>query len=61
MTSFLHFRNHLLTGILKLCKENLGRVPKIVGMDVVEMALWAQVFALIPQTACKTQLLEGTA
>lgn len=35
-------RNHLLTGILKLCKENLGRVPKIVGMDVVEMALWAQ-------------------
>ncbi|KAG0622466.1 hypothetical protein M758_3G099500 [Ceratodon purpureus] len=38
-------RNHLLTGILKLCKENLGRVPKIVGMDVVEMALWAQAHA----------------
>lgn len=35
-------RNQFLTYILKLCKENLGRLPKIVGMDVVEMALWAQ-------------------
>eukprot|EP00249_Psilotum_nudum_P012124 c23592_g1_i1 orf=378-3053(+) len=35
-------RNRFLTGILKLCKENLGRLPKIVGMDVVEVALWAQ-------------------
>jgi hypothetical protein len=35
-------RNRLLTGILKLCKENVGRIPKIIGMDVVEMALWAQ-------------------
>ncbi|KAL2610060.1 hypothetical protein R1flu_028633 [Riccia fluitans] len=35
-------RNRLVTCILKLCKENLGRLPKIVGMDVVEMALWAQ-------------------
>jgi len=61
MTSFLHFRNHLLTGILKLCKENMGRVPKIVGMDVVEMALWAQVFVLIRHAACRTQLLEETA
>ena len=36
-------RNRFLTCILKLCKENLGRWPKIIGMDVVEMALWAQV------------------
>lgn len=35
-------RNRFLTCILKLCKENLGRLPKIIGMDVVEMALWAQ-------------------
>jgi len=39
-------RNRLLTGILKLCKENVGRIPKIIGMDVVEMALWAQVLLL---------------
>ncbi|KAJ7570158.1 hypothetical protein O6H91_01G108600 [Diphasiastrum complanatum] len=35
-------RNRFLTCILKLCKENLGRLPKIQGMDVVELALWAQ-------------------
>ncbi|KAL3678385.1 hypothetical protein R1sor_021341 [Riccia sorocarpa] len=35
-------RNRLITCILKLCKENIGRLPRIVGMDVVEMALWAQ-------------------
>lgn len=40
-------RNRLLTCILKLCKENLGRLPKIIGMDVVEMALWAQVFNIV--------------
>ena len=38
-------RNRFLTCILKLCKENLGRWPKIIGMDVVEMALWAQVWS----------------
>ena len=25
-----------------MCKEILGRRPKVIGMDVVEMALWAQ-------------------
>ncbi|KAH6559562.1 hypothetical protein KP509_1Z003000 [Ceratopteris richardii] len=35
-------RNRFLTCIMKLSKENLGRLPKIIGMDVVEMALWAQ-------------------
>ncbi|KAL2610093.1 hypothetical protein R1flu_028666 [Riccia fluitans] len=35
-------RNRLVTCILKLCKEHIGRLPRIVGMDVVEMALWAQ-------------------
>ena len=38
-------RNRFMTCILKLCKENLGRWPKIIGMDVVEMALWAQVWS----------------
>lgn len=35
-------RNRLLVCILNMCKEIVGRPPKVVGMDVVEMALWAQ-------------------
>ncbi|WOL03088.1 exocyst complex component SEC3A-like [Canna indica] len=36
-------RNRVLLSILNLCKENLGRIPKVVGIDIVEMALWAKV------------------
>ncbi|XP_031121544.1 exocyst complex component SEC3A-like [Ipomoea triloba] len=35
-------RNRLLLCILNLCKDVLGRLPKVVGIDVVEMALWAK-------------------
>ncbi|KAL6504662.1 Exocyst complex component S3A [Orobanche hederae] len=35
-------RNRLLLGILNICKDMLGRLPKVVGIDVVEMALWAK-------------------
>ncbi|XP_019174748.1 PREDICTED: exocyst complex component SEC3A-like [Ipomoea nil] len=35
-------RNRLLLCILNLCKDVLGRLPKVVGVDVVEMALWAK-------------------
>ncbi|XP_057434895.1 exocyst complex component SEC3A-like isoform X1 [Lotus japonicus] len=35
-------RNRLLLCILNMCKDVLGRLPKVVGMDVVEMALWAK-------------------
>ncbi|KAF7817545.1 exocyst complex component SEC3A isoform X1 [Senna tora] len=35
-------RNRLLLGILNICKDVLGRLPKVVGIDVVEMALWAK-------------------
>ncbi|XP_027354856.1 exocyst complex component SEC3A-like [Abrus precatorius] len=35
-------RNRLLLTILNICKDVLGRLPKIVGIDVVEMALWAK-------------------
>ncbi|OWM74483.1 hypothetical protein CDL15_Pgr003986 [Punica granatum] len=35
-------RNRLLLCILNICKDALGRIPKVVGMDVVEMALWAK-------------------
>ncbi|KAG1368535.1 exocyst complex component SEC3A [Cocos nucifera] len=35
-------RNRLLLFILNMCKEILGRIPKFVGIDVVEMALWAK-------------------
>ncbi|PIN19113.1 Exocyst protein Sec3 [Handroanthus impetiginosus] len=35
-------RNRVLLCILNICKDVLGRLPKVVGMDVVEMALWAK-------------------
>lgn len=35
-------RNRLLLFILNICKNVLGRLPKVVGIDVVEMALWAK-------------------
>ncbi|XP_057424106.1 exocyst complex component SEC3A [Lotus japonicus] len=35
-------RNRLLLCILTICKDVLGRLPKVVGVDVVEMALWAK-------------------
>ncbi|GAV71624.1 Sec3 domain-containing protein [Cephalotus follicularis] len=35
-------RNRLLFCILNICKDILGRLPKVVGIDVVEMALWAK-------------------
>ncbi|XP_071733250.1 exocyst complex component SEC3A-like [Rutidosis leptorrhynchoides] len=35
-------RNRLLLYILNMCKDVLGRIPKVVGIDVVEMALWAK-------------------
>ncbi|OVA05191.1 Exocyst complex [Macleaya cordata] len=35
-------RNRLLLCILNVCKEMLGQLPRVVGIDVVEMALWAK-------------------
>lgn len=35
-------RNRLLLCILNICKDMLGQMPKVVGIDVVEMALWAK-------------------
>ncbi|KAA8537681.1 hypothetical protein F0562_027329 [Nyssa sinensis] len=35
-------RNRLLLCLLNTCKDVLGRFPKVVGIDVVEMALWAK-------------------
>ncbi|KAJ4701857.1 exocyst complex component sec3A [Melia azedarach] len=35
-------RNRLLLCILNIVKDVLGRLPKVVGIDVVEMALWAK-------------------
>ncbi|XP_039119218.1 exocyst complex component SEC3A-like isoform X2 [Dioscorea cayenensis subsp. rotundata] len=37
-------RNRLLHGILNMCKEMLGRLPKVVFIDIVEMALWAKLY-----------------
>lgn len=36
-------RNRILMCILNMCKEILGGIPKVVGIDIVEMALWAKV------------------
>lgn len=30
--------------IFNICKDVLGRLPKVVGVDIVEMALWAKVW-----------------
>ncbi|KAL8166054.1 hypothetical protein V2J09_007553 [Rumex salicifolius] len=35
-------RNRFLLSILNICKDILGQIPKVVGIDVVEMALWAK-------------------
>lgn len=35
-------RNRLLLCILTISKDVLGRLPKVVGIDVVELALWAK-------------------
>ncbi|TKY53730.1 Exocyst complex component SEC3A [Spatholobus suberectus] len=35
-------RNCLLLCILNICKDVMGLLPKVVGIDVVEMALWAK-------------------
>ncbi|KAF2283766.1 hypothetical protein GH714_015037 [Hevea brasiliensis] len=35
-------RNRLIFCVLNICKDVLGRLPKVVGIDVVEMALWAK-------------------
>nr|GFB30099.1 exocyst complex component SEC3A-like isoform X1 [Tanacetum cinerariifolium] len=32
----------LLVCILHICKDQLGRMPKVVGIDIVELALWAK-------------------
>lgn len=41
--SFLCCRNRLVVCIFNICKDVLGRLPKVVGVDIVEMALWAKV------------------
>nr|XP_043615361.1 exocyst complex component SEC3A-like [Erigeron canadensis] len=35
-------RNRLLVCILHTCKDALGHLPKVVGVDIVELALWAK-------------------
>ncbi|KAK1422233.1 hypothetical protein QVD17_25200 [Tagetes erecta] len=35
-------RNQLLVCILHICKDALGHLPKVVGIDIVELALWAK-------------------
>lgn len=35
-------RNRILLSILNICRDS-GDLPKVVGIDIVEMALWAKV------------------
>lgn len=41
-TSSIDDRNQLLVVLLKMCRENLKTLPRVVGIDVVEIALWAK-------------------
>ncbi|KAF5739414.1 Exocyst complex component sec3A isoform 1 [Tripterygium wilfordii] len=50
-------RNRLLLQILNICKDVLGRLPKVVGIDVVEMALWAKENA--PTVTTQRNLQDG--
>ncbi|XP_010255019.1 PREDICTED: exocyst complex component SEC3A isoform X2 [Nelumbo nucifera] len=48
-------RNRLLLCILNMCKELLGHLPKVVGIDIVEMALWAKENTSTVTTQANTQ------
>ncbi|XP_047152881.1 exocyst complex component SEC3A-like [Vigna umbellata] len=50
-------RNRLLLCILNICKDVLGRLPKVVGIDVVEMALWAK--ENTPAVSAQSNQLDG--
>ncbi|KAJ0025045.1 hypothetical protein Pint_08892 [Pistacia integerrima] len=50
-------RNRLLFCILTICKDVLGRLPKVVGIDVVEMALWAK--ENTPSVSTQRNLQDG--
>lgn len=52
-------RNRLLLCILNICKDVLGRLPKVVGIDVVEMALWAK--ENTPSVTTQRNLKDGPA
>nr|XP_043636550.1 exocyst complex component SEC3A-like [Erigeron canadensis] len=52
-------RNRLLLYILNMCKDVLGRLPKVVGIDVVEMALWAKEHT--PVVSKKRSIQDGPA
>ncbi|GMY28516.1 exocyst complex component SEC3A, partial [Fagus crenata] len=52
-------RNRLLLCILNICKDVLGRLPKVVGIDVVEMALWAK--ENTPSVSTQRNLKDGPA
>ncbi|KAL6660621.1 hypothetical protein ACP70R_001656 [Stipagrostis hirtigluma subsp. patula] len=56
-------RNRLLMCILNICKEHLGGIPKVVGMDIVEMAIWAKEHtpAKVAQVSSKDGPLESVA
>ncbi|XP_052136552.1 exocyst complex component SEC3A-like isoform X1 [Oryza glaberrima] len=48
-------RNRFLMCILNMCKEIYGAIPKVVGMDVVEMAMWAKDNTTVKVTQVSTK------
>ncbi|CAM8975838.1 unnamed protein product [Rhodiola kirilowii] len=53
-------RNRLLFTILNLYKDIIGRLPKVVGIDVVEMAIWAKENKpAITTTTAKREVQDG--
>uniref|UniRef100_A0A0E0MEN6 Exocyst complex component Sec3 PIP2-binding N-terminal domain-containing protein n=1 Tax=Oryza punctata TaxID=4537 RepID=A0A0E0MEN6_ORYPU len=54
-------RNRFLMCILNMCKEIYGGIPKVVGMDIVEMAMWAKdnTTAKVTQVSTKDGPIES--
>ncbi|KAK8923924.1 Exocyst complex component SEC3A [Platanthera zijinensis] len=48
-------RNRLFLCILNMSKEVLGRLPKVVGIDIVEMAIWAKEHTTISTNHTRTE------
>ncbi|KQK14130.1 exocyst complex component SEC3A [Brachypodium distachyon] len=53
-------RNRLLFCILNTCKEILSYLPKVVGIDIVELALWAKENTLTLDNQVSTQDGQAT-
>ncbi|CAN6447700.1 unnamed protein product [Victoria cruziana] len=49
-------RNRFLVCILTMCKDMFGHLPKVTGIDVVEMAIWAKAHTPSVASQAKAQI-----